>query len=33
VHISVSTTGTEKIWSFVAVTNNATQLITTIMPH
>jgi len=33
VHITVSTTGPEKIWSFVAVTNNATQLITTIMPH
>lgn len=33
VQITVSTTGTEKIWAFVAVTNNATQLITTVMAH
>ncbi|GEM_PF-895145 len=33
VEISISTAGSEKIWAFAAVTNNNTQLITTVFPH
>jgi len=33
VQISVSTGTDAKVWAFAAVTNNATQLITTVLPH
>ncbi len=33
IEISVSTSGSQKIWAFAAVTNNNTQLITTVFPH
>jgi hypothetical protein len=33
VQISVSTGTDAKVWAFAAITNNATQLITTVLPH